>query len=220
MQGAIDPFRLEELFYQNAHVSRISRLLAHYEIMKLTQTIPGAIVECGVFRGVSLIRFAALRELLGSRYARQIVGFDVFGPFPSGKDDLENGYVEEFKESYGSESISEKELIGILKDKNLYENLALVPGDIAVTVPKFIEENPHFRISILNIDVDLYEPTAVILDSFYPIQSPGGVVLFDDYGTFPGETEAVEAFFAGRDFKPKKFSFGKNPTTWSRSRPW
>ena len=32
--------------------------LAHYEAMKIASTVPGDIVECGVFKGTSFVRLA------------------------------------------------------------------------------------------------------------------------------------------------------------------
>ena len=41
----------------------------------IAENIPGEIVECGVFKGVSLIRFAIFRELLQNQ-SKRIIGFD------------------------------------------------------------------------------------------------------------------------------------------------
>lgn len=74
-------FDYENGFYLSCDSSRIAKFLAHYELFKMVQEVPGAIVECGVFKGVSLTRFAMLRELFGPGYARTLVGFDIFGRF-------------------------------------------------------------------------------------------------------------------------------------------
>jgi hypothetical protein len=62
----------ENNFYLSCDVTRISKILAHYELFKMTNELPGAVVECGVFKGASLVRFAAFRDLLGSPYSRAI----------------------------------------------------------------------------------------------------------------------------------------------------
>ena len=48
-------FEYENNFYLSCHITRISKILAQYELFKLVNKIPGAIVECGVFKGESLI---------------------------------------------------------------------------------------------------------------------------------------------------------------------
>ena len=76
-------FDYENNFYLSCDITRISKLLAHYELYKLTSEIPGAIVECGVFKGSSLSRFAMFRELFGNPYSKKIIAFDIFGKFPT-----------------------------------------------------------------------------------------------------------------------------------------
>jgi hypothetical protein len=44
--------------------------------------LPGNIIECGVFKGASLIRFATFRYILEAPFSRKIIEFDTFGKFP------------------------------------------------------------------------------------------------------------------------------------------
>ena len=57
--------------------------------------------------------------------------------------------------------------------------------------------------AFVHIDVDLYEPTKDSLEFFYPLLSPGGVLLCDDYGSTrcPGALKACDEFLAD---KPEK----------------
>ena len=43
----------------------------------------------------------------------------------------------------------------------------LIKGDIIQTVPDYIINNKDIKIALLHIDVDLYEPSIVILDNLY-----------------------------------------------------
>ena len=72
-------FEYENNFYLSCDNTRISKIIAHYELFKMTMHLPGAIVECGVFKGASLVRFAGFRDLFGNSYSRKIIGFDIFG---------------------------------------------------------------------------------------------------------------------------------------------
>ena len=57
----------------------------------------------------------------------------------------------------------------------------LIAGDVRFTCKKFVDENPGFKISFLNMDLDLAEPTMEALKALWPRVSVGGVVVFDEY---------------------------------------
>jgi hypothetical protein len=66
-------------------------------------------------------------------------------------------------------------------------------------------------ISLLNLDTDIYEPAVVILEHLWPRIVPGGILVLDDYAVFPGETKAVNDFFAGKNVAICKFPFASTP---------
>ena len=53
-------------------------------------------------------------------------------------------------------------------------------------------------IALLRIDADWYASVRCCLDALYDQVSPGGVIIFDDYHTWPGCTLAVHEFLAER----------------------
>ncbi len=209
-EDILNKFHFENNFYLTSKVDRIGKLLAHYELYKMILDIPGNVVECGVFKGVSLIRFAGFRDLLESPYSRRIIGFDIFGDFPNTQFSSDIKYRDKFIEEAGSKSISKNELETIFAYKNIV-NYSLIKGDILETVPRYSDENPHFKISLLHIDTDIYEPAVVILENFYDRVVKGGIIAFDDYGTFPGETQAVDDFLEKKNLKIKKLSLSHIP---------
>lgn len=201
----------ENGFYLSCQPNRIAKLLAHWELYRMTRDLPGAIVECGVFKGASLARFAVFRELLGNPFSKELIGFDTFGKFP----DTEYGPDEEYREAFikaaGEESISVEQLREVLAQKGTDENVTLVEGDIKQTVPEYVEANPELKISLLNVDVDIYGPSVTVLEHLYPLIVPGGVLVLDDYGTFPGETKAVDEYFGEDPPEFRKFPFAMTP---------
>lgn len=205
------PWMYENGFYLTADPSRFSKFIAHYELFRRSLDLSGAVLEFGVFKGASLMRLLAFRELLSTDVARQVVAFDTFGVFPETEFEPGIEYREEFVEKAGEESISFEQLEGIL-EKRGYENVELVEGDIIRTLPEYLEDNPELRISFLNLDTDIYEPSKVILEECFDRVVPGGVVLLDDYGVFPGETEAVDEFFSENPHEIKKFPFAQTPS--------
>ena len=77
----------ENIFYLKSDVTRISKLLYQYEIYKKILKLPGDVVECGVFKGASLVRLLTFRENLENTFSRKIIGFDAFGKFPKASND-------------------------------------------------------------------------------------------------------------------------------------
>lgn len=204
-------FLYENGFYLTTKHDRIGKLLAHYELYKEIAGLPGDIVECGVFKGSSLIRFTAFRELLENCYSRKIIGFDIFGKFPETSFDDDKRMLERFISAAGDQSISKDELDQVLAFKGI-ANVELVMGDINQTVPDYSRNHPEFRIALLHIDTDIYEPAVTILNSFYDHVVSGGLIVLDDYGTFPGETKAVEEFIKDKGLQVRKHSFYKIPS--------
>jgi hypothetical protein len=91
----------------------------------------------------------------------------------------------------------------------------LIVGNIQDTIPKFLEDNPGLKISLLHFDVDLYEPTLYGLEQLFPLVTTGGIVCFDEYGLIPwqGETRAVDEYFEKLGISPliKKHAFTQTP---------
>lgn len=205
-------FEYENGFYLSCDVSRISKLMAHYELFKRVNDLSGAIVECGILKGCSISRFATFRELLSTAYAKRIIGFDTFGRFPKTQFEADIPLRKDHIKMCGQESISRQQLSKVLEHKGVEKNIDLVEGDILKTLPEFLKKNPELRISLLNLDVDIYEPSKLILELLYPRIVKGGILILDDYGTFPGETQAADEYFDGKNVAIRKFSFCETPS--------
>ena len=201
----------ENGFYLTCETSRIGKLLNHLEIYNKIINLPGDILEFGVYKGTSMVRLLSFRNLLENEFSRKITGFDNFGKFPD-KLQLESDriFVERFEKA-GGYGISKEELENLLEKKG-FSNFKLIKGDIAETIPEFLAGNPSLKISLLHIDVDVYEPTKLILDNFWNKIVKGGVLMLDDYGTVTGETNAVDEFFADINIQINKPRFNYIPS--------
>lgn len=207
------PWEYENGFYLTASSTRMAKMLAQYELFKQTMHLPGEIVECGVFKGASFARFAMYRHLMLTGESKQLIGFDSFGPFPKTEFEEDKALLESFTAKAGDTSITEEMMMKVLEHKGCAEEVILVKGNICKTVPEYCEANPALKISLLNLDTDVYEPAATILDHLWPRIVPGGILILDDYGVFPGETQAVDEYFAGDSkIEVKKFPFGRTPS--------
>jgi len=205
-------FEYENAFYLASDVSRMGKLLAHYELFRRTLEVPGAIVECGIFKGASLVRWATFRQLFGGPESKSIVAFDVFGEFPETGWEPDKAVRDRFIDAAGSQSIGVDQLRSVLKHKGIGANVDLVQGDITETLPAYVEAHPQLTISLLNLDTDVHEPAVTILECLWPRIVPGGVLLIDDYGVFPGETSAVDAYFEDKPVTLQKLPFNNTPT--------
>ena len=198
---------------------RFSKLLIHYEIFKKIKKIKGSIVECGVFKGTSLSRFAMIRELIGDPKKNKLVAFDVFSDdFPNTNYKNEKKQRLHWIKTAGGSSIGITQLDKIFK-KKMINNYELVKGDVLKTIPIYLKNNPNFKISLLNVDIDFVETTECVLNNFYDKVSKGGIVLFDNYegigtgGTFyKGETETINKFLKKINKKILKFPFFNRPS--------
>ena len=204
-------FEYENNFYLSCGITRISKILSHYEIYKMIKEVPGEIIECGVFKGASYLRFAMFREIFGNPFSKKIIGFDTFSKFPETTFQDDNKARNKFINSAGSDSISKEQLLKILDNKGLNKHVDLIEGDITETIPSYVKANPELKISLLNLDTDIYEPAVTILEHLYPKITKGGILMLDDYGTHPGETKAVDEYFKNKTVEIKKFPFAMTP---------
>jgi len=181
------------------------RMYALHESVKyiINNAIPGAFVECGVWRGGSSMMIA--RTLLEMGVSdREIYLFDTFEGMtePTDSDtkvDDESFSVSGFwnknqKEEhndwcYASLSEVQENMVSTNYPK---ENLVFVKGDVAMTIPETIPSS----VSLLRLDTDWYESTLHELNHLFPILSNSGVLIIDDYGSWSGAKKAVDEYFS------------------------
>lgn len=188
----------------------LARYLVRYELFKKILNIKGSIIECGVYRGASLMLFANL-SVVYEPYAfnREIIGFDTFTGFPSvdKKDGVFalSGDLSDVNLDILEESIK-------LYDKNRpighVPKVKIIKGDAVQTIPKYFAENPSVIVSLLYLDFDLYEPTRVALKIIMPRIVAGGIIVFDELNEArrQGETIALLETLDINKYKIKKFS--------------
>lgn len=204
-------FDYENGFYLTSAQHRMQKMIAHYELYKKILGLPGQVIELGVFKGCSLLRFASYRNMLESSSSRSIIGFDAFGdfPVPENASDSDASFIQLFEDIAGK-GISETELRQILSHKKI-DNVELIAGDIIKTLPAYLTAKPHTKVALLHIDVDVYLPSKVALELLYPALVPGGIIVLDDYGTVEGETRAVDEFISLHSLTIQKLPFSYIP---------
>ncbi|MFP5448863.1 MAG: TylF/MycF/NovP-related O-methyltransferase [Alphaproteobacteria bacterium] len=196
------------------------KAFAHYEVFKLIEDMPGDIVECGVYKGASLLTFARFLETFspGDR-TRKVLGFDHFKGLAdrSEKDGLD-ARVGNTAEGWNPAQFRDT-LFSLVDAFNADSfvpqrpRVELIDGDVRQTAHAYVAEHPGLRIALLHLDMDLYEPTLEALKAFWPRILTGGVVLLDEYAIreWPGESEALEEFFDGAPPRIEKFGWASAP---------
>ncbi len=199
----------------------LKRFLAHYEFFRMVMDLPGDIVELGVYRGTTLMTWANFLEIrnMGDRH-KQVFGFDNFSGFSAltDKDGKKDKSIHKDVGGFDSsvfEEIIEDAIAVFDQDRFIPHKprVKLIKGNIEDTVPEFVQNNPGLRICLLHFDADMYNPTSVGLEYFWPLMVPGGVVLFDEYGIRPweGESRAVDEFFADKKIKIRRLDWSPSP---------
>ena len=202
----------ENAFYWFSPPSRLDKMLAHYEIYKRIIALPGHVVELGVYKAASLIRFASFRRLLETDTSRKIIAFDAFGKFPHSQEESpsDSEFISRF-EMEGGDGLSAEEVQSVLAAKG-FRNIDLVGGDILAELPSWLKANPQARISLLHIDTDVYEPARLALEILWERMVPGGLVVLDDYNAVEGETRAVDEFLKREKLSLEKLPFYTIPS--------
>ena len=167
--------------------------------------IEGPIVECGVWRGGSMMAAALTLLELGST-DRNLHLFDTFTemPLPDERDTHMSGKPgpEFFEEVVAGDPIYD--LLPLDRVRELLEGtgypperLHFHPGLVEETIPRHAPE----RIALLRLDTDWYRSTIHEMTQLYPRIVSGGILVVDDYGEFAGARQAVDEHL-GADGRP------------------
>lgn len=184
-------------------VSSIARMHALYEsVQRIVKTgTPGDLVECGVWRGGSMMLAAETLSRCGDT-SRKIYLYDTFRGMsePSDNDVTFYGFSARTKWDWNKTGKYNRWFYAPVSEvrqnmeKTSYPagQFVYAPGDLLEPLP----QEPPSRISLLRVDVDFYQATRRALELFYPRLVKGGILLMDDYGHWQGARKAGDEFFA------------------------
>ena len=171
-----------------------------YSLLESTLHLPGDVIECGVYRGASITKIG--RVLAEHEVDKQITGCDSFEGFPEEKvGRVDVGYFR-FLKRIRKKFKAADDVPARLKRFFNYFNVRgrTEKGFFSDTLHKFSND----RFCFIHLDVDIYESYIECLSALYDKLEPGGVVVFDDYGSpkWPGAKKAVDEFFADKEETP------------------
>jgi O-methyltransferase len=159
-----------------------------YQLIRLTENVPGDTAECGVYRGGMSYLIASF--LARSQLAKAHHLFDSFEGLSN--PDSEDGTHWHMHDMAVALPVTEK-LLSHFQKIHIYKGW----------IPSRFQEVADRQFSFVHIDVDLYQPTRDSIEFFYPRVTPGGIIVCDDYGSSvcPGAIKAMNEFL---EDKPEK----------------
>jgi len=167
---------------------RLKSLLDGVEYI-IKNKLPGSFVECGVWKGGSMMAVAKKLQDLNAD-DRDIFLFDTFEGMsaPSEHDISQTGFnpLDESKSKHMENPLD-------LVKANLYKTnypkskIHFIKGKVEDTLSKY----DTGEIAILRIDTDYYESTKTEMESLFPKIIKGGIIIIDDFGSWLGARKAV-----------------------------
>ena len=192
-------------------LTSVERMYALYKAVEhVVQTrVQGDFVECGVWRGGSVMMMALAAKHFGDTQ-RSMWLYDTFSGMtaPSSADiqaitgqsaqDVLN--ANEKNETNPFWAVASLDVVTANLHRTGYpiDRFKIVTGDILETLPT----NSPRQVAIIRLDTDWYESTRHELRCLYPLLVQGGVLIVDDYGYWKGVRKAVDEFFALEATRP------------------
>ena len=179
------------------------------------QRVPqGTVVECGCFRGLS-------SRVLASLMKKHTNSFDGTGLILC--DSFEGLGQPAPQDAIPDSDPQAARLRGMMQPgwfsasiEKVQRHLSDFPGIRYVKgwIPQSLSELPaDAKYRFLNIDVDMYEPTAGALAYFWPKMLVGGVAITDDYN-WPGCRKAIDDFAASLPKGSFRFQTNEYAQAW------
>ncbi len=188
-------------------IERVSSLVTSIEYL-CANRIEGPIVECGVWRGGSMMAVALTLQRLGDT-SRDLYLLDTFEGMsaPTEKDKDVDGRSAAELLAEQDKSVAESVWCAASLD-DVRTNLAstgypaskmhFIKGRVEQTIPGDLPG----AIALLRLDTDWYESTLHELNHLYPRLAGNGILIIDDYGHWEGAKRAVHEYFEAQPHKP------------------
>lgn len=165
--------------------------------------ITGDIVECGVWKGGSMMAVAHTLIRETGNKERRLFLYDTFEGMPPPTEADTTYYGASAEELMQKDDDKEKNTVwayatldtvkaGMKSTGYPESQVLLVEGKVEDTIPKVMPDS----IALLRLDTDWYESTKHELIHLFPLLVKGGVLILDDYGHWQGARKAVDEYFA------------------------
>ena len=188
----VTPYTMTSLERRASLLGAVDHLVRH--------GIAGDIVECGVWRGGSMMAVALALMARGDT-SRHLYLYDTFEGMsePTAEDKSVDGESAQAQLARTTRDATVWAVAGLDDvQANVWstgyprDRIHFVKGKVEDTIPATLPE----RIALLRLDTDWYESTRHELAHLYPLLSRNGLLIIDDYGHWQGAKQAVDEYFA------------------------
>lgn len=169
--------------------------------------IQGDIVECGVWKGGSVM--ASILQLQALGEVRRLRLYDTFeGMSTPTEDDIDNkgrkaidrlNREDKYNSNVWAYSTLNEVKENIYKVNSKDYKVDFIKGKVEDTLLE--ANNLPQEIAILRLDTDWYESTKAELNILYPKVVHGGIIVIDDYGHWKGCKKAVDEYIKENNLK-------------------
>ena len=171
------------------------KLVSKVQLVTYVKDVPGSIVALGGFKGSGLVAWLKVCRALNLR--KRVYGFDFFNvrSLVSSITTSDRELMSSLFETRKTDFAISFEVVNSKIQSAGFSNFELISGDIKDTLPIFLQTNPGFRASLVNFDLDTYEPTIFALENLWGRLTKGGIMVFDEYAINEWtESDAVDQF--------------------------
>tara|TARA_R110002074_G_scaffold274885_1_gene446439 strand:+ start:3494 stop:5098 length:1605 start_codon:yes stop_codon:yes gene_type:complete len=163
---------------------------------QLGLAIDGDFVECGTFRGDMAAFISACCDLSAVNKTFYLFdSFEGFSPRLSSQDDFPDNpkFLEYTNQFYKKEGLYESVVARFAP----HPNVKVIGGFL----PETLDGASPEKISFLHVDLNSWQAETACMEVLYDRISPGGVIIYDDYGwkLFHKQKEAADAFMTSRN---------------------
>jgi O-methyltransferase len=176
---------------------------ANLHLAAKVRSIPGAIVECGTWRGGMI---AGIADVLGA--GRRYCLFDSFEGMPQAKE-IDGDAAHAWERNIAGPDYYDN--CRAAEDEAQQAMSMSAATDYAVVKGWFNETLPTASvgpIALLRMDADWYHSTKSILDNLAHCVVPGGLIIVDDYYTYQGCARAVNECSGARGWMIRQYRLG------------
>ncbi len=192
--GIVNNLRLFLLYSKLKDYTMISRniFVGNLKLVQRFKTVPGVVVECGVWRGGMI---SAIAKIMGNK--RKYYLFDSFEGLPPAQkiDGTSAIKWQRSKNSplYFNNCKTEEKYAREAMVLSNVKNYKIIKGWFSESLQKI---NFDHNIAILRLDADWYKSTMECLAALYDHVVKDGVIIIDDYYIWDGCSNAVHKFLA------------------------
>ena len=191
--------------YTMTSVERLYGLIESVRYI-INNNIEGDFVECGVWKGGSMMAIAATLQMMGVTN-RHLYLYDTFSgmtaPTDEDIDQLNRDAATQLTEDTDNKTKSVVWAYSGLDE--VKKNIAtinypaafihFIEGDVLKTIPATIPN----QIALLRLDTDWYESTKHEMEHLFPKLIAKGVIIIDDYGFWKGSRKAVDEYLSNNN---------------------